>query len=84
MVLVLAIFAVVALKQKRNIIEAAAYVVPAICFPIAAVSEYAMAVDYGTALLFVCFMICGENCAFAETTDKLIGTVMSKSSREKE
>lgn len=82
LVIILTVFAVVALKQKRGIVEAAAYIVPAFCLPIAAVSEYTMAVDYGTALLFTCFMICEENCIFAETADKLIGTVMSKISRK--
>ncbi len=80
--LILAAFAVIALKQKRNIVEAAAYIVPISSFPIAAVSDYTMAVDYGTALLFTCFMICGENCIFAGNVDKLIETAMPKISQK--
>lgn len=76
--LIFAVIAVVALKQKRNIVEAVAYIVPVFSFPIAAVSEYTMAVDYGTALLFACFMICGKDCAFADAVNRLIDTVISK------
>lgn len=76
--LVLFAFAVIAFKQKRSIVEVAAYIVPISSLPIAAVSEYTMAVDYGLALLFVCFMLCGEDCAFGDSVNRLIDTVISK------
>ena len=75
---VLVAFAVVAIIRKRSILEIFAYLVPALCFPIAAVSEYSMAVDYGAALLFVYMLICGENCVAAEVIQKEVDAVQSK------
>ena len=66
------------MSKKRGFIEAAAYLVPALCFVPAAVSEYTMAVDYGAALLFVYFMICGEDCVVAELVQKAVDAVASK------
>lgn len=75
---VLVAFAVVAIIKKRSVLEILAYFVPALCLPIAAVSEYTMAVDYGAALLFVYMLLCGENCIAAEVIQKAVDAVKSK------
>lgn len=75
---VLVVFAVVAIIRKRSFLEIFAYLIPALCLPIAAVSEYTMAVDYGAALLFVYLLICGENCIAAELIQKAADAVQSK------
>lgn len=79
-VLAIALVAVAAVAaiRKRGFLEIAAYLVPALCFVTAAVSEYTMAVDYGASLLFVCFMICREDCVFAELVQKAVDAVVSK------
>ena len=79
---VLVAFAVVAIIRKRSILEIFAYLVPALCFPIAAVSEYSMAVDYGAALLFVYMLICGENCVAANGEGKQVAVALKACVRQ--